>query len=163
VRPAAHIERLGPEDWERLEAIRLASLRDAPQAFGSTLEETEARPADSWRQQLVDLATFLAVIDGQDVGIVRGTHYDGKPGAAILLSMWVAPSARGAGVGEALVETLVDWARQEGYARLLLDVADDNQPAIGLYARMGFEPTGETGALPPPRDHIKEHERGLAL
>ena len=45
------IQRLTPGEGERLKAIRLASLRDAPDAFGSTLEETAVRPPESWRNQ----------------------------------------------------------------------------------------------------------------
>jgi ribosomal protein S18 acetylase RimI-like enzyme len=157
------IERLSPDDEDRLRSIRLAALRDAPDAFGSTLEETSARPAESWRQQLRDLATFVAVMGGADAGIVRGVQLDEDPAVAILLSMWVAPTARGKGVGKALVDALVAWARADGFARLVLDVADDNQPAIALYARTGFEPTGETGTLPPPREHVLEHRRSLEL
>lgn len=157
------IRRLTPDEGERLRALRLASLRDAPDAFASTFDETAARPPESWRRQLVDLATFVAVVDGADAGLVRGGPFSEAPGAAMLLSMWVAPAARGRGVGDALVAAVVAWARGAGYARLVLDVADENAPAIALYARHGFEPTGETSALPPPREHVREHRRALAL
>jgi GNAT superfamily N-acetyltransferase len=157
------IQRLTPNEGERLRAIRLRSLGEAPDAFASTFQETAARPPENWRQQLEHLATFVAVLDGVDVGIVRGTHYDGKPGTAILLSMWVAPETRGKGAGEALIDAVVDWARSHGFVRLVLEVADDNARAVALYARKGFEPTGETSALPEPRDHIREHERAMEL
>jgi ribosomal protein S18 acetylase RimI-like enzyme len=77
--------------------------------------------------------------------------------------MWVAPEARGHGVGEQLILAVKDWARSAGHARLLLDVADGNLPAVALYERMGFEPTGEIGSLPPPREHVAEHRRALDL
>ena len=77
--------------------------------------------------------------------------------------MWVDPSARGQKVGEKLIDAIVSWARARGVSRLLLEVADDNAPAVALYDRRGFEPTGETGTLPPPREHIHEHRRSLKL
>ncbi len=77
--------------------------------------------------------------------------------------MWVAPEARGAGVGLALAQAVTEWARGAGFATLRLDVADANEPAVRLYARAGFAPTGAVGALPPPRAHITEHERALDL
>jgi hypothetical protein len=46
---------------------------------------------------------------------------------------------------------------------MLLEVANENGAAIGLYARTGFAPNGATGSLPPPRDHILEHQRELTL
>ena len=65
------IQRLTTEETERLRELRLRSLRDAPDAFAARLDVTAARPHESWVQQLRDLATFVAVIDGRDVGIVR--------------------------------------------------------------------------------------------
>ena len=153
------IQRLTPGEGGRLKGIRLRSLRDAPDSFGSTFEEKSALPDESWRKQLVDLATFVAVLEGGDVGIVRGSKCEETPGAAILISMWVAPEARGKGAGEALIDALVDWARSEGFVQLVLDVGDDNGPAIALYSRKGFEPSGETSTLPP----LREHRRSLSL
>ena len=157
------IVRLTPDEGPRLRTIRLASLLDAPDAFGSTHAETASRPPESWRRQLETLATFVARIDDLDVGVVRGGPSPECAEEAFLFSMWVAPSARGCGVGEALVAAVVEWARGAGFARVVLDVADDNRPAIGLYARLGFTPTGESGHLPPPRQHIREHRRALTV
>lgn len=153
------IVRLDPRDGERLRTLRLAALADAPDAFGGTLAEALARSADDWRRQLVDLATFVAVDAGRDVGMVRAARLAGEPDTGELLSMWVAPTARGRGAGDALVDAVVDWARAEQLRRLVLVVGDLNAAAIGLYARKGFVPTGVTGTLPPPRTHIREHQR----
>ena len=157
------IERLHSNAWRRLEALRLRALADAPDAFGSTLAEAKRYREADWRRQLESLATFVAVLAGSDVGMVRCVADQEDAGAALLLSMWVAPEARGQGIGEALIRQLADWACAMGHTRLLLDVADENQPAIRLYERMGFAPTGETGSLPAPREHILEHQRALEL
>lgn len=159
------IERVGPQDWPRFRAIRLRALADAPDAFGTTLAEDQARRPADWLARVAnpDVATFLACSAGRDIGLAVGAPYVGREGAAGLFGMWVEPGARGSDVAAALVESVVSWARGAGYARVLLDVADDNAPAIRLYARMGFEPTGVTGSLPAPRDHILEHERALEL
>ena len=161
------IEQLTSDEAERLRAIRLRSLRDAPRAFASTFEQTAAQPPESWRQQLRDLATFVAVSEGQDVGIVRGAAPGVVPGAppdlAMLISMWVAPEARGKGVGGALVDAVIDWARAQGLTRVRLEVVDDNAPAIALYARKGFVQTGPSVRCAPPREHLREHERTLEL
>ncbi len=157
------IERLNGSQWQRLKAVRLRALADAPDAFGSTLADAERYEAADWQEQLETLATYVAVLDGADVGMARGIADKSTREHAYLLSMWVAPEARGQGVGEALVQAVVTWARDTGHSRLLLDVADGNQPAIRLYERTGFLPTGETGALPPPREHVKEHQRARDL
>jgi len=158
------VVRLTIDDWERLRALRLHSLRDAPDAFGSTYEEAAAREPAGWIQQLRDLPTFVAVNDEDvDVGLVRYAADGQRPDAAMLISMWVAPEARRLGVGGALIDAIIDHARAQGIARLLLDVADHNVGAIALYARKGFEPTGESGSMPSPREHIREHRRALHL
>ena len=157
------IGRLAAEEGLRLRTIRLRSLADAPDAFGSTYGKAATRPPDSWAAQLRELPTFVAIVDGEDVGIVRGARDDSRPDTAWLISMWVAPEVRGQGVGEALIDAVVEWARASGARRLLLDVGDHNQPAIALYARMGFEPNGTSGSLPAPRSHIREHQRELRL
>ena len=77
--------------------------------------------------------------------------------------MWVSPEVRGQGVGEALIDAVVEWARVSGARRVLLDVGDHNQPAIALYARKGFEPNGIIGSLPTSRNYIREHQRELQL
>jgi GNAT superfamily N-acetyltransferase len=156
-------ERLTAEEGPRLRTIRLRALLDAPDAFGSTLEETAARQAGSWSQQLLDLPTFVAVKDGLDVGVVRCVRDKARTETAWLISMWVAADVRREGVGGALVDAVVEWARSSGVTRLLLDVADDNAPAIALYARKGFHPNGEVSTFPPPREHIREHQRELRL
>ncbi len=157
------LEQLKAEEGPRLRAIRLRALLDAPDAFGSTFEETVARPAESWSKQLLDLPTFVAVRDGLDVGVVRCARDDARIETAWLISMWVAPEVRRGGVGGALVDAIIKWARSSGVNRLLLDVADNNAPAIALYTRKGFAPTGVVSTLPLPREHIREHQRELRL
>lgn len=157
------IQRLKSFEGERWRSIRLAALRDAPDAFGTTLAEATAFPPEIWSRQVVKFSTFIAVLDGVDVGVVRGSPDVEKRNAALLLSMWVAPDARGKGVGDALVDVVRDWAGADGFSQLILAVADANLSAIALYAWKGFVPTGETGTLPAPRQDIREHRRALTL
>jgi ribosomal protein S18 acetylase RimI-like enzyme len=156
------IQQLTPVDHERLRTIRLRALRDAPDAFSSTFEETLARPRESWVEQLEKLATFVATLDGHDVGMVRIARPD-TGATASLLSMWVAPEARRRGVGTALLDAAIAWTRARGFTRLRLEVVDDNTAAVELYTRKGFQPTGRTSTMPAPRQHIREHERILEL
>ena len=51
----------------------------------------------------------------------------------------VAPSAQGQGVGRMLLDALVDQALEREATSLLLEVRADNQRAIDLYSRRGFE------------------------
>ena len=157
------IERLSAGAGGRFRAIRLRSLRDAPDAFATTYEEAAAWPPDSWDRQVEQFPTFVASADGVDLGAVRGALHDGSATTGYLISMWVAPDARRLGIGSALVDAVITWARTQGLRRLLLDVSAENTPAIAFYAGKGFTPTGEVGTLPPPRQHIHEIQLGLTL
>lgn len=159
----AEIVRAGPDDWRRVRAVRLRALRDAPDAFWATAAEEAALSEAQWRERLALAATFLALRDGDDVGLAVGGPHWREPSDAGLTGMWVAGPLRGSGTATALIATVVAWARVAGYRRLRLEVADDNHRAVRFYERLGFVPTGWRGTMPPPRDHIAEHERVLEL
>ncbi|MGQ0712684.1 MAG: GNAT family N-acetyltransferase [Gemmatimonadaceae bacterium] len=157
------IERLAPGDEERLRTLRFRSLRDAPDAFATTYEEALAWPSENWSRQLEHSATFVAMTHGSDLGLVRGALHDQSPDTAYVISMWVAPEVRRQGVGSALVDAVVDWARAKGVRRLLLDVSEQNTRAITFYIGKGFAPTGEAGTLPPPREHVRNIRLAMIL
>ena len=160
------VHRALPADWKMIQSVRLRSLADAPDAFGTTLAEDEARPDSEWRARAEndEVAHFLAITpEGEGLGMAVGSPYAGSAESAGLFGMWIAPEARRQNIGRALVESVVAWARHKNYKRILLDVADANSAAIRLYESCGFVPTGKRGTLPPPRDHILEHELSLNL
>jgi len=135
----ANIEHLSAGDGERLRAIRLRALRDAPQAFGTTWEEAVAQPPESWDRQLEQLATFVATANGCDLGLVRGAPHVQFRDAGWLISMWVAPEARRQGIGSVLVDAVVHWARVQGLDRVLLDVGGGARPrSLSMLARASF-------------------------
>lgn len=51
----------------------------------------------------------------------------------------VMPGHRRKGVGQALVQAIADQAEKAGCCRLTLEVRDDNEPAMALYQRAGFD------------------------
>jgi ribosomal protein S18 acetylase RimI-like enzyme len=55
-----------------------------------------------------------------------------------LEDLFVAPEARRAGLGKALVEAALSSARARGCVRIELDVDEDNESAMALYRRCGF-------------------------
>lgn len=129
---------LTADDWALWRALRLAALADSPRAFGSRLSDWQgdADREERWRARLSvpGAHDVVALLDGAPVGMGSGMP---AVGAAELVSMWVAPPARGHGVGDLLVATVVEWARPS-FAALRLTVKVDNPAARGLYLRNGF-------------------------
>jgi GNAT superfamily N-acetyltransferase len=137
------IRPLQPDEWERFRDIRLAALLDAPTAFGSTHAQSVLYTEHIWRSRLTTAAMFAAERDDRLVGIAGGLPNEAHETAA-LISMWVAPEARGEGIGERLVNAVIGWARETGHERLKLWVTVGNSSAERLYQRCGFIDTGET-------------------
>jgi len=141
----------GAGDWELVRDVRLAALRDSPDAFASTYAREAAYTEEQWRGWFSDrFALFLADLDdraepGGPAGLAGVYDRDDVAG---LLSMWVRPDARGRGVGEALMSAAAGWASARGRDALYLWVAEANEPARRLYERHGFTPTGERQPLP---------------
>jgi ribosomal protein S18 acetylase RimI-like enzyme len=139
---------LTPDDWPLWRALRHAALEEAPHAFGSTLADwqgdgdREAR----WRERLEPPShNVIALLGDEPVGMASGMPAD--DGVVELISMWVSPEGRGRGVGDALVQEVVRWARSVGSVVVRLDVSDGNDAAAQLYRRNGFAYTGELGEL----------------
>ena len=62
--------------------------------------------------------------------------------------LFVAPQARGKGIGTALLDAICDEARKRGYSQVRLDVIDANPRAKALYHQVGFNPLKTTSIGP---------------
>jgi putative acetyltransferase len=91
---------------------------------------------------------FVARRDGITVGCVLARPF-GQPGIAELKRLFVLPSARGSGLGRALVETIISRMRDVGYPTVRLDTAIFLTDAIALYRRLGFVQIDPYYDLPP--------------
>ncbi|MEM2974869.1 MAG: GNAT family N-acetyltransferase [Candidatus Bathyarchaeia archaeon] len=58
------------------------------------------------------------------------------------LGMQVLKEYRGLGIGNALMDYAIEWAREQGYEKISLSVFSTNKPAINLYKKFGFEIEG---------------------
>lgn len=141
---AINLRLVGVDDWPLWRELRLEALADSPYAFGSTLAEwrgegdTEIR----WRARLSTVpVNIVADLNGNAAGMVSATAAD-QDGTIELISMWVAPFARGHGVGDSLVAAVIEWARKQRAAKIALDVVESNEHAVALYRRHRFFDAG---------------------
>jgi GNAT superfamily N-acetyltransferase len=126
------VRAIGADEWPLWRDLRLEALREAPDAFGASLVEWqgEGDTETRWRARLSTVPfNAVAYLDGVPAGMASGTALD-EDGTSELISMWVAPFARGHGVGEALVAAVIARAREEGATLLALDVVEGNAPGV---------------------------------
>lgn len=99
----------------------------------------------------LDLPWLSAEIDGQVVGYAYLSPFRLRPAYrySVELSVYIAPEARGRGVGRALTEALIARARAMGLRHLIGVIGDSaNTGSIALHRATGFRETGvlrETG------------------
>lgn len=153
------IAAIGPDDWRAWRTIRLRALLEAPEAFGTTYAKA-AGPSDHenyWRGYFVTNGqNYVADRGGDVIGIVRVVG-PSQGGVAELMSLWVAPEARGLGVGAALVERCWDWLQRSAPGESLhLNVRRHNRAARRLYERLGFAVIGPA-ADDPDEDVMAKH------
>jgi ribosomal protein S18 acetylase RimI-like enzyme len=133
---AIEIRTLTIADWELLRTIRFASLRDAPDAFTSTVEREEHYAPEVW--QLRAGTSAVAFVDGAPAGIV-GWFRPERHHHTFLVGMWVDPEHRRTGIGAGLVDHVVAATAGE---RLVLHVLPANEQARALYRASGFVADG---------------------
>lgn len=143
------------EDWPKWRDLRLRSLADSPQAFGSTLEREQAFTDDDWRGRVAgwtdpaeDVAGPAVLVWSGDTPVGMGGGFRDEPGMLHVVAMWTDPAWRGRGVGRMVLDALRAWADAHGL-RLHLDVEQSNTGARRLYERYGFEATGDSKPLRP--------------
>lgn len=140
----------------------MPEIRTAGPADLDTVTELLIAFRDWWESTSPPDETFRATAaklleDPNTVFLLAGT--DGLAQLRFRLSAWtgtedcwledvyVRDSARGTGLGKALVQAAIDHARERGCKRIELDVNETNTGAIGLYTHLGFK----TEPKPPGR------------
>jgi len=138
--------RATPEEAREVAAL-LAAFRDHLRYDGPA---DEAVLASVERLIARDDSEYLLAAAGDDEpaqGVVQvryrwGVWWDAED--CWLEDLYVSEAARGAGLGRALTEAVIERASARGCRRVELDVNTENPAALALYRSMGFE-TGKTG------------------
>nr|XP_005003405.1 probable N-acetyltransferase CML1 [Cavia porcellus]XP_005003407.1 probable N-acetyltransferase CML1 [Cavia porcellus]XP_023420545.1 probable N-acetyltransferase CML1 [Cavia porcellus]XP_023420546.1 probable N-acetyltransferase CML1 [Cavia porcellus] len=93
-----------------------------------------------------DSCFWVAESGGQVVGIVSALLVANPPLGKKQLKLFhlaVAMEHRGEGIAKALVRTVLQFARDQGYGEVVLDTTAVQHSALGLYQGMGFRKTGQ--------------------
>lgn len=95
----------------------------------------------------LDRAAFMAIVDDTGIGLaeasLRHDYVNGTTTSpvAFLESWYVRPDWRGRGVGRALVDAVVEWAREQGVHELASDADFHNIAAHRAHSACGFTET----------------------
>jgi L-amino acid N-acyltransferase YncA len=131
-----------PEDWAQIWPI----FRDIVAAG-----ETYAYPDDLTPEQARTLwtpgpgATTVVAVDGDTVlgAATAGPNRPGRGSHVSTASFMVSPAARGRGVGRALGEYVIRWAKAAGFRSMQFNaVVETNTAAVALWESLGFETIG---------------------
>ncbi len=145
---------LAREEWELLRDVRLRSLAESPDAFGSTLERETAFDEKEWRRRLVG-PVAVVLVDGRPVAVGGTFAHDGL---LQVWGMWTDPDHRRQGHARRVLDLLLgDISPQELERRpVQLHVNLTAQAARTTYERYGFVGTGHIEELRPGSDERME-------
>jgi ribosomal protein S18 acetylase RimI-like enzyme len=140
------IRPLQKNEAEAYRILRLSALQNNPEAFGSSYEESVVLPLEAFAERIPDKNSesviFVAEVEGKLVGMMgflRSDRLKQKHSSSIW-GVYVAPEARGHGLGRKLMDAIMTHAKQvEGLRKVTLSVITSNTAALKLYQSFGFE------------------------
>jgi putative acetyltransferase len=82
---------------------------------------------------------YVAEIDGTIVGGCGIFPTEGLPdGTCELVKLYLAPTARGTGLGKALMLKAMAWAKENGFIQVYLETMPELSNAVTMYEKLGF-------------------------
>lgn len=135
------VRRARPKDVDRILDLLEAIAEERQFILSEPPIDRERR-----RQRQLDMLasgetqSFVAEVNGEIVGELSA--FRRTTTASVAIGMGVAAPWRGRGVGTALMQACLDWARNEGVHKLSLEVFPWNEAAIALYRKFGFVEEG---------------------
>lgn len=125
-------------DWDEARRLVLeyAAALDVDLSFQNFAQELQHFPTE---YAPPTGAFILAVDEGKSLACIAVRRFGDEVGE--IKRLYVAPAARGRGLGRVLVERIVAEARKLGYRSLLLDTLPSMKEAQSLYLSMGFAAT----------------------
>jgi ribosomal protein S18 acetylase RimI-like enzyme len=134
-----------PDDAPVWRALRMDGIIENPSVFIVTAQEAAAVPIEADILRLSKGDRVLAFAGETPVGLAGVNRNDVSRAShrAEIGPLYVAPQARGKGVADRIMTTLMDAAHAGGIWQLELFVNVENARAIALYERHGFATVGK--------------------
>jgi ribosomal protein S18 acetylase RimI-like enzyme len=152
--------------WE----LRLRALKEYPEAFASSYEESVNKPVDEVTNRIPETDNNYilgAFNDNKMIGMVGFKRETSKKleHKAVIWGMYIAPEYQGRGIGRNLVEEVIGKAKLMGSINQInLTVVTSNEQAKKLYQSLGFQQFGiERKALKVGKTYYDEEMMVLML
>lgn len=150
-----------PDDWPAIWPF-WHDIVAAGETYCYDQDLTEEQARELWLVPPPGCCVVAVDPAGTVLGTAKVHRNQGGPGAHVAnASYMVDPRHAGRGVGRALVEYTLDWARAQGYRAIQFNaVAETNTRAVRLYRSLGFE---VIGTVPGGFRHPTEGYVGLHI
>ncbi|MBI3160445.1 MAG: GNAT family N-acetyltransferase [Chloroflexi bacterium] len=135
--PSYHTDYVWQMDVQHEEGELAARFREVrlPRSMRVDYPRNPQALAEDWKERPAVLA---AERDGEVIGYVSLAPMPSSGGVTVS-DLVVGRRFRRQGAGSALVRGAQTWAKQQGYARLILEMQSKNHPAIRMAVKLGFE------------------------
>jgi L-amino acid N-acyltransferase YncA len=150
-----------PDDWPAIWPF-LHEIVAAGETYAYDRDLSEERAREIWMLSPPSRTVVAVDDDGTVLGTAKMNPNQGGNGAHIAsASFMVDPRSGGRGVGRALGESMIEWARSEGYRAIQFNaVVEANTRAVALWKALGFE---IVGTVPEAFHHPTEGYVGLHI
>jgi GNAT superfamily N-acetyltransferase len=152
-----HVRLLSPDEWRVAREIRLAALRDAPEALLPRQPHESDWDEDRWRRSWENGLWAVAAdaagaganggAGGAGAGVFGVARLAREEAGPYVESVWTRPEHRRRGVARALVRELVNLEREHAAGDVFVWVIRPNPAALRLYTSLGFESTDTVQVL----------------
>ena len=133
------IDQMRASDWEQVRANYLEGIRTGHATF-----ETEAPSWEQWNDAHLPFARLVMRESERVLGwaalspVSKRQVYRG----VAELTVYIAESARGQGIGRALLEALIIESERNGFWTLQASIFPENAASVELHRRCGFREVG---------------------
>ena len=131
------VRRVTEDDLEAFVGILAAVAEEGQWIASEAPVDVPRRVADLRTRMAGGDMLFLLEEDGRVLG--GGSLHASLQRGVAMLGMALLADARGRGLGRRLLEAMIEQARENGIARIDLEVFPHNERAIALYETAGFQ------------------------
>ncbi|MCX6368141.1 MAG: GNAT family N-acetyltransferase [Armatimonadetes bacterium] len=130
-------------DWEWVKAIRLEALQSEPSVFGSSYARESLYDEAQWRAWSAGQGKAIFLLyDGKSlIGLTGVLAHRDDPTTAMCIASYLKPAYRGQKLSRLFYQTRLDWARGQGFTRLVVGHRASNLPSMHANQAFGFQET----------------------